>query len=281
MTDPTLPPDPLPPEIVRARPASIPGARPIWRRRSAARLELPTVPRGAAAIDLVTVVVVSVVVTFGFPLAAMVWLRLTGGLESSELEEVDIRVLIAHKWFELAVAAALMTLFALRHRLAPASFGLRTDHFGRQLLWAIGSLGTTYAWMLATIIGIGMLVLLYPALQEDLMVRTETLKFLPVHDVGRTILLLIPVAAHEEVVFRGLLLPYLRRLTGHWWAAILISSAIFALLHFNQGWLGVVQILGVGTGFAVFFVLSRSLIAVIIAHFVFDFIQFQLARLLL
>ena len=67
---------------------------------------------------------------------------------------------------------------------------------------------------------------------------------------------------------------------GSWSAAIVISSAIFAVLHFDQGWIGVIQIMGVGTVFAVFFVLSRSLSAVVIAHFTFNFLQFQMMRLI-
>jgi hypothetical protein len=41
-----------------------------------------------------------------------------------------------------------------------------------------------------------------------------------------------------------------------------------------------VQILGVGAIFATAFVLSRSLLAVILAHFAFDFLQLQFAKLL-
>jgi membrane protease YdiL (CAAX protease family) len=65
-----------------------------------------------------------------------------------------------------------------------------------------------------------------------------------------------------------------------WTGAILLSSALFASLHIAQGWLGIVQIFPVGLALAVFFVLTRSLTAVILAHFLFDLVQTQLARLL-
>ena len=69
-------------------------------------------------------------------------------------------------------------------------------------------------------------------------------------------------------------------MTGHWWLAVLISSAIFGALHLPQGVLGALQIAGIGATLGLIFVWSRSLLAVTIAHFIFNFVQFQLIRIL-
>jgi membrane protease YdiL (CAAX protease family) len=107
------------------------------------------------------------------------------------------------------------------------------------------------------------------------------LELLPVHSLGLTIALMVPVAVHEELIFRGLLLPYLRRIGWPWWLAIAASSGTFAVLHVAQGWLAIIQVFGISVVLATFFVLSRSLLSVIAAHFLFDVLQTQLARVLL
>jgi len=73
-----------------------------------------------------------------------------------------------------------------------------------------------------------------------------------------------------------------RRVLGSWWWAGLVSASLFAGLHvFHQGVLaGMIQIFGVGVVLTVFFIVSRSLLAVTIAHFLFDFVQFQVIRML-
>ncbi len=96
-----------------------------------------------------------------------------------------------------------------------------------------------------------------------------------------TVALLVPVAIHEETLFRGLLIPYLHRVGLGWPVAVLVSAAVFAALHITQGWLALPQIFAVGLILGGFFIWSRSLLAVMIAHFLFDLIQTELARFLL
>jgi membrane protease YdiL (CAAX protease family) len=55
---------------------------------------------------------------------------------------------------------------------------------------------------------------------------------------------------------------------------------LFGALHFSQGWIGMLQIVGLAVVLGTCFVLTRSLLAVIVAHFVFDFVQLQLVRVL-
>jgi len=256
------------PEIVLARPA-----RPTpWRPPSS--LELASVSTRDAQLDLWLVVLTALLVPLGFQVVA------TWQFGEPDVGPERTGLLVIQKWFDLLLACGLLAYLSLRHRLGWVCFGIRRDRLGGQLLWSLGSLAATYAWMAATVIFLGTLVVLFPQLEDDMLERTRTFDLMPVHDYLRTVLLLVPVAAHEEIVFRALLLPYLRRLTHAWWPAVLVSSGIFAALHFDQGWLGVLQILGVGTVLSVFFILSRSLLTVTLAHFAFNFLQFQLIRLL-
>ena len=269
MTDPTLP-DYFKP--VQARPVHVVTARPVIAPLSP--LELTSVPRWQAVRDLLLAMSVGLILPLAMQVVAAIILA------DDRQDAAFIPVITVQKWFDVLVTGGVLAYLILRNRLSPACFGLRLGRPLKQLLWAAGSLGATYAWVIASTVVITFLLLVRPELQEDIMQRTDMIETMPVESFGWTTLLLIPVAVHEELCFRALLLPYLKRVVGSWPAAIVIASAIFAVLHFDQGWIGVIQILGVGTVLSIFFVRSRSLPAVIIAHFAFDFLQFQMMRFL-
>jgi membrane protease YdiL (CAAX protease family) len=186
---------------------------------------------------------------------------------------------IQQKWLSAAGVVAVAALLLHFHRLHPASIGLSTKRPTTQALWALATLVGLYAAHFVSITLIFLLILLVPPLQADLAHRIEFLELLPHHSLLLSFLLLIPVAIEEELLFRGLMIPYLRRLGCSWTGALIISTAIFASLHISQGALGIIQVFTIGCVFGLFFILSRSLTAVIIAHFVFDMMQIQLARL--
>lgn len=224
--------------------------------------------------DLTLLLMVALLIPIGF--------QLTASLVTSGAYEPSFNwVIVLHKWFEALLLVSLAAYFVYRHGLPAAGFGLQADRLGKQALWAVPTVLAVYVVFTAMLLAIGMLVLLYPPLEKDLLRRTQFLELLPLNDLPATILLLVPVAIHEELLFRGLLIPYLRRIGCGWGLAILVSTTVFAALHIAQGWLGVVQIFGVGAMLGLFFVLSRSLLPVIIAHFAFNLLQFQLARFLL
>ena len=269
-------PGPLPPvndpTVVVARPVQALDYAPV----RPGPMHLPMLARRVAAIDLALILLVTIVTPFGFQITA--WF-----LTPIEVV-IDVGPVFAvQKWFDFALAAGLVCYLCVRHGITPAAFGVRSNGLVGvlvQLLWSLVAVACVYAYLAVSAVVIGALLLLVPELVHDVMERTEVLKSMPVDRTGLTILLLVPVAAHEEIIFRGLLLPYLRRVTGHWWLAVLISSAIFGALHLPQGVLGALQIAGIGATLGLIFVWSRSLLAVTIAHFIFNFVQFQLIRIL-
>lgn len=279
--------DPLPappaPEIVAARPLAaltpLDELRPLTARPARApRLDLSLLTRGAAALDLGLVVVAALLLPIGTPLVLGALAGSEAGLSSRYPSH---GVLIVEKYLEALLVVVLLAYLVYRHRLPAQAFGLQTHRLGRQFAWGAAALGGTYAAMMASVIPVAMLVWFVPQTQQDLTERAKFMQILPIQDVLASILLLVPVAIHEEVLFRALLIPYLRRLTGNWTLAIALSTVLFAALHITQGWLAVLQILLVGAALASFYVWSRSLLAVILAHFAFDFLQLQVARLLL
>lgn len=86
------------------------------------------------------------------------------------------------------------------------------------------------------------------------------------------------IGFYEEVLARGLLLQRCRRITGGIWAPVLISSVLFGLGHFYQGWAGVVQTAAIGVVFARLTLHWGTLWPVIIAHAALNSWSMALAR---
>lgn len=252
-------------------------ARPVSRAALTpplAVLEMPHVRRRDALLDLTLILLASVVVPY-LPAISM-----PVGLEDLGVPDIGL-AMIVQKWCEAGLAGGLLLYFMLRHRIRAATFGLRRSQIGRQVLWAVPILASVYAALVATSAIVLALFVMFPGLERDLTKRNEFADAMPVQNLAATLMLLVAVAVHEELLFRGLLLPYLRRVLGSWWWAGLVSALIFAVLHVpHQGLLGGLQIFSIGVVLTLFFVLSRSLLAVTLAHLLFNFFQFQIIRIL-
>lgn len=94
-------------------------------------------------------------------------------------------------------------------------------------------------------------------------------------DIFLGLVIMILVAAAEEFIFRGLIL---RRLlhTVNRWLALIISSALFAVVHLANTDitpLGIVNVFLGGTVFGISYMHTRSLPLVIFFHFSWNFFQ--------
>lgn len=85
---------------------------------------------------------------------------------------------------------------------------------------------------------------------------------------------------YEEVLARGFLLTRCRTLLHGRWGPVLLSSALFGLGHFYQGWLGVVQTALVGIVFARLTLQWGSLWPAILAHAALNTISLGVLRAL-
>ncbi len=89
------------------------------------------------------------------------------------------------------------------------------------------------------------------------------------------VLIIIPLLVAvmvEEFLFRGLLIGGFQLVVNPWVMAI-ASSVLFGLMHSPQGILGIVLTGLVGMVFAALFIITSSLLPVIVAHFVINFLQ--------
>ena len=101
---------------------------------------------------------------------------------------------------------------------------------------------------------------------------------LPPMSLGTIVLLTAVVAFYEELLFRGFVLPRLRLLTGSWWSAILLGAAAFGVLHFYEGAIAVILVMGLAVFLSVLFVWRGSLMAPVVTHFLFNMVQLILLQ---
>lgn len=244
-------------------PADLPVARPVdyapTARPASARFPQLSMTRSGALLDIVVI--------FGLSLTFEVFLVAIGAPEA-----------LAACWPEVGILGvnALMGLFnlllvfgVLQVRLQPlAAIGLDSSLNLRTLGAAALAIPACYA---ASMTG----ALIYAAATgfdaEGMLAEKGDLADLVASIPIRWILpFSLFVGIHEEILFRGFYLSRVRALSGSGVVAVIATSVVFGLLHFYQGWLGIVQTTMIGLALAVVVTFARSLWPAIIAHAVFD-----------
>ena len=86
---------------------------------------------------------------------------------------------------------------------------------------------------------------------------------------------LLMVGVFEELVFRGYLCTFLQRYTRSSLAIVLISAAAFGLIHWGLGLHAVLVTAIIGALFMVAYLRTRSLPAIMLAHFAINFVDFS------
>jgi membrane protease YdiL (CAAX protease family) len=96
--------------------------------------------------------------------------------------------------------------------------------------------------------------------------------FMPGDAAEKSLWVLISAAAGigEEITYRGVMWILWARLTGSLWIAALITSIIFAISHYMQGWPSITAIFGFALAFHAIVWLTGSLIPAMLLHFLYD-----------
>ncbi len=165
------------------------------------------------------------------------------------------------------LALILVPLFVLRGRGAARLLGLRAP--------SMSALG----WGMAALVAAWIVVVAYQVLVDALDIEVlkpvsaihgeESFTMLAVVLTGIAVLLMAPLA--EEIFHRGFLVGAIARRWGPA-AAVVISAAIFSVLHFDVG--SLIPFFIVGVAFALAYLKSRNLWASISAHFIFNLVAF-------
>jgi membrane protease YdiL (CAAX protease family) len=148
---------------------------------------------------------------------------------------------------------------------------------GLALNLLVGLAATVIAYGL---IYVAMLIiwLIWPALWEQMQENAERIiDMVPrLHPLGFAGVALV-ISVYEELLFRGFLMTRLRRGTGSWTLAVVLSTAVFTGLHaFDQTASALVAVTILSLVFSGVTILRRSIIPAIVAHALFDLSQFLL-----
>ena len=85
---------------------------------------------------------------------------------------------------------------------------------------------------------------------------------------------LLMVGIFEELIFRGYIHTFISRYTKSSFAIVVISAVAFGLIHWSLGLHGVLITSTIGAVFMIAYLRTRSLPAIMLAHFTVNFIDF-------
>lgn len=253
---------PTPPTQDAGTPRSL--SRPVQTPRLAADRILPPLTRRQAWIEVLLVLFV-----LFYP---HVFLRLA----ITDTSTITMGSELGARVYLLAVSQGMVALVLIAFVVYKGGYSWKTLGVVRRslpgdVLAAAVALAATYVLIAV----IPMLIRLFrPALfAQTIKDRTELMDmFVPIHPV-LLIGFCLFVGIYEELLFRGLILTRLRVVCGGWTLAIIVSSLGFGLAHLYQGHVAVLQIVCVAAVLSVLFVVRGGIVAPIITHALFNFIN--------
>ncbi len=172
-----------------------------------------------------------------------------------------------------AIAIGIIWVIVTSRRQGIASVGLPRKKWAMDSL--IGVLATPVVYGLIYLVII-LLWVASPALVEQMNENADRIKELvPKMPLVAFFGLSVVIGVYEELIFRGFLMSRLRRGTGSWTAAVLISSFMFTALHaMDQTPVALVVVGLLSITFSMLTIWRRSIIPAIVTHALFDFSQF-------
>ena len=260
----------------------VPMARPVeWpvvaEASPASPWHLGSLSRLGALVDVLILGVALVVFELASSFVLLGLVEVSTGVRAAapDLEDAALlRRLLVPTLVVRAVGAALAIGLILRlRRQSRASVGL--VGLGSVLNGAIGvgavvvSFGLIAAFMLS-------MSLVWPEVaaqgEENARKLHELIPHLgPLGFAGLALL----IGLYEELVFRGFLMTRLRRATGSWTLAVIISTCVFTALHAQeQTPLALVSVTILSLLFSLLTIWRRSIAPAIVAHALFDYAQF-------
>ena len=256
-------------------PAAVPLARPIGyteapaHRPGASEILLADSSKTSAWIDIG-------ILAIGLVAAELVIVRIMGLVVGGEVlaqdpldRDVERMLNIAGVGMRAAAALAIIWLVLLWRGQTCHSIGLGRRHLGLNVL--IGSF--TPALIGCVILGINLsLLLVWPeAMRQMTENAARLMELVPRLKPHEFVILMATVGIYEEIVFRGFLMPRLRRALGSWTAAVLISTSIFTALHATeQTPVALFHICLLSLALSLITIWRRSIVPAVIAHALFN-----------
>lgn len=275
MCDPPQPPPDQPVPTLRSSQEEIPWARPIVLPDAPAHpagddILLLGAPIGQAWVDVVALA--GALVLFEFLAGTILHGLLDTVSPTSPYPESAHRLFLPALAMRALGALGVVALFVRYRRHSASSIGLGARRCGINLLIGFGALIVSYLLIVPTMI---LLSTLWSGMMEQMRENGTRIRALVprLHPIG-FLAVAATVGLYEEVLFRGFLMPRLRRATGSWTAAVIISTVVFTALHSaDQTAAALIVVAILSLVFSLVTIWRRSLLPAIVAHTLFDFSQ--------
>ncbi len=209
----------------------------------------------------------------GFIVASMYDLPLDGLLDlPPHIRKEMLFPLLA---LRATTTVGLVVAFLWSHGQSPRAIGLRAPGLALDNILGVALTVVIYGLILATL---GLLAVVWPDVIKQMQENAAgLLEMIPNATPLVFLLMAMTIGVYEEVLFRGFIMPRLRRATGSWIAAVILSSAVFTALHAMEQTPAALIIVGIlSVSFSLVTIWRRSIVPAIIAHALFDFSQFLL-----
>ena len=172
----------------------------------------------------------------------------------------------------------LVALLLWRNGQGLAQVGLGREGLGKELLLGLPAIPATYAVHIAASLPLAAIAAIFKLAGKETLARKEVATALV--DMGLSVPVfaaaMVLVTGFEELAFRGFLVPRLRVVLDNWYAAVLVSAALFGLGHVYEGTLAVFQTAALGAWFGFVFLYRTRLPSVMVAHAAFNTLNFAL-----
>lgn len=279
------PPAPRPPADSHTPAQAIPVARPIFDApppspllgppgaRADHPLHLRDLTRWDALLDLAMMAVALVAFEGLATVVVLLFMGADFDPDSASGMEMLRSALLPLVFGRAVVVLVAVGLIIKLRRLRLASVGAAGQRF-----FLNAAIGVVAAPVCAAVVfGVMMtLILLVPSAMEAQVENVDRLhRMVPDLTVLGALGLACAIGVYEELLFRGFIMPRIRRLTGGWFTAVLLTTVLFTWLHAaDQMWTALVAISTLSVLFSVLTIVTRSIVPSIVAHMLWDFSVF-------
>lgn len=261
-----------------AVPALIPTARPIVISESPFLspvddpLLLRTSTRGQALGDLAVLLLALVTLELAVGSVVRSFTGVASGTALPPPEQLRDWLVPIVSVRALVVVGVIVIILRARRQSA-RTIGLGAPERGLDILIGIGAMLAAYALIY---LWVGLSLFLWPDWLQGMGKNAERLAdLLPALNPLAYVELALVVGVYEEVLFRGFIMPRLRRVMGSWMAAVVVSTLLFVVLHVgDQERAALIPVAILSLLFSATTIWRRSLVPGIVGHFLFDLSQF-------
>ncbi len=258
---------PVPDGIPLARPLS---AEALGLIRPLDEILLPRSSRLAALADVGLVLALLIIVETIAVSALDAYLAVPDDATKSDIKRVMILPFLP---IRTGGIFAIIAFVLFMRRQPTRSIGIHRDGLALNLLLGVAAMTAAYAFYFAVI---GIAFLAWPGFIEQLRENASRITgIFPRVDPRWLLFMTLLVGVYEEVFFRGFLMTRLRRVTGSWTAAVVVSTVVFVVPHLaDQVPAALVLVTILSLVFSIVTVWRKSLIPAIVGHWLFNLFQF-------